>query len=64
MIRTIILAACATSLAGCAIMPCAPNTCNIGQVYEQDRDPFPVGQITYGTIFGPQPEPGKVTVEK
>jgi hypothetical protein len=70
MNRLLIIVATSAVLSGCAYLripsegaPCEPQACTLAQRWHHDRDPFPVGPITYGTIFGPQPSPGKVTVD-
>lgn len=53
--------------AGCATIPCEPMTCTPEQIAaEQERegrDPFGAEPISFGSIFGPQPVPGRVTVD-
>jgi hypothetical protein len=54
--------------AGCATTPCEAQTCTPEQIAAQQeregRDPFGREPITFGSIFGPQPVPGEVTVAK
>lgn len=55
-------------LGGCATtpdneLPCDPQTCTPEHAWEQTRDPFGPEPISFGSIFGPQPVPGRVTVE-
>lgn len=62
----LILVIVALFLSGCSTYrgpPCQTSACDDVSKYRQDRDPFPLGPISYGSIFGPQGNPGKVTVE-
>lgn len=54
-------------LGGCAHrpeLPCEPGTCDAATAWAQSRDPFGPEPISFGSIFGPQPEPGRITVEE
>ncbi len=63
--KQILIVIFAVSLSACASsrLPCEPSTCTTAEQLRQTRDPFPAAPITFGSIFGPQPEPGKISVD-